>query len=106
MTGFYNTVFTDPRKIRRDVAPGLYDSIFADPRKIRIAAEEAQRKSAQETNARLDTQEADALATSRSQQETINARRRAMFGRSGRRLLLSGDETGVAAAQLKSTLGG
>ena len=83
---------------------GLYNAIFADPRKQRISAEEAQREASKSTNERLDRQEAEAAATSKSQQEAINARRRAAFGRSGRRLLLTGAETGVS--DLKTTLGG
>jgi ribosomal protein L9 len=85
---------------------GLYETLFSSPRKQRISAEEAQAKTAAQTNARLDQQQAEADATSRTQQEAINARRRAAFGRSGRRLLLTGAETGVTDTGLSTTLGG
>ena len=85
---------------------GLYETLFTSPRKQRISAEEEQRKTAAQTNARLDKQEAEAAATARTQQEAINARRRAAFGRSGRRLLLTGAETGVGDTGLSTTLGG
>jgi len=85
---------------------GLYETLFTSPRKQRISAEEEQRKTAAQTNARLDKQEAEAGATARTQQEAINARRRAAFGRSGRRLLLTGAETGVTDTGLSTTLGG
>ena len=105
MSGLYSTVFGGGKTEQATSGP-TYERLATSPRKLRISAEEEQRKAAAQTNARLDAESADALSVERSQQEAINARRRAAFGRSGRRLLLGGGETGVGDTGLKSTLGG
>ena len=106
MAGFYSTIFGGG-KTEQAIAPkGAYEAALTSPRKLRMSAEHEQAKTAAQTNARLDQQQSEADATSRTQQEAINARRRAAFGRSGRRLLLGGGETGVGDTGLKSTLGG
>ncbi len=79
---------------------GLMDMIFKGP-------PEQKMPDTSKTEAALAKQEASAAATAKSQQETLNARRRARMGRSGRPLLLQGAETGVEGSPvLASTLGG
>ena len=106
MAGFYSTVFGGGQTEQK-TSGGTYERTVVSQRKLRMSAEHEQAKTAAEAKARLDAESADALSVGRSEQEAINARRRAAFGRSGRRLLLGGGETGVSgAAPLKSTLGG
>ena len=105
MSGLYSTIFGGG-KTEQATSGGTYERVATSPRKLRMSAEHEQAKTAAQTNARLDQQEAEAGVTARTQQEAINARRRAAFGRSGRRLLLGGGETGVGDTGLKSTLGG
>jgi len=106
MSGLYSTIFGGGQTEQAIAPKGAYEAALTSPRKQRMSAEHEQAKTAAEAKARLDAESADALSVGRSEQEAINARRRAAFGRSGRRLLLGGGETGVGDTALKSTLGG
>lgn len=75
---------------------GLGDLIFGDSDAKKARNQQMQTQS--DSAARLQRQEGEAKEKERIQQVALNARRRATFGRSGRTLLLQGNETGVGGA--------